>query len=164
MMLNFCHTGKLQLTIDRRQFKIILTPMEGKKKKKGRIMSIPLRLTEKTGHESSCGIPQVSAYINFLLVKGSLFKLHRINKINMHFKVRTDLFVSFHILFLGVIKIRIHFKGKLLSTFIFQKITPVMKDVRDITKLIVNVLFWFQFSSNVSHPSPSSRFIFSTLW
>lgn len=73
-------------------------------------MSIPPTLVEKTGHESSCGIPQVSASINFLLVKGSLFKLHRINKVNMPIKVRTDVFVSFLMLFSGVRKIRIYFK------------------------------------------------------
>lgn len=65
--------------------------MEKKKKRKKEmksgIMSISLRLAKKTGHESSCGIPQVSASINFLLVNGSLFKLHRINKIKMHFRV-----------------------------------------------------------------------------
>ena len=70
------------------------------KKKKSGIMSIPHRLAEKTGHERSCGITQVSAFIIFFFffVKGLLLNSHRINKINMHFKVRTD-FLSTHIIF-----------------------------------------------------------------
>lgn len=63
-MLNFFYIGKLHLRIDRRKFKIIFVPTKKQKKIRG-IMSLPLRLAEKTEHESSCGIPQVSASIDF---------------------------------------------------------------------------------------------------
>lgn len=80
-------------------------------------MSIPPILAEKTGHESSCGIPQVSASINFLLVKGSLFKLHKINRVNMLIKVRTNVFVSFLMLFFGGQKNRNIFQMKIAIYF-----------------------------------------------
>lgn len=101
-------------------------------------------------------------YLHLLIFVKS-FKLHRINKINMHFKVRTDLFFSFLKLLLGIRKIIIYFKGKLFSTFIFQEITPVMNHIRNIMKLNVNAPFSFWFSANIFRLLPSSKLIFFIL-